>query len=134
MNGHRKPTGEYRSITISRDCGQWYVSVLCKTKIKKLPKTGSKAGIDVGVKRLYTSSNSKYKKPFEASELQTKIKESQTSLNRKRLEKVKVNRVLRKEIKECETVREVLALRLRIKQSSKNYLKENIVSQNFIRS
>ena len=47
---HRQPKGIIKSATIScHASGKYYVTLLCKEKIPKLPKTESAIGIDLGI-------------------------------------------------------------------------------------
>lgn len=47
----RDPQGEIISVTVSRKpSGRYYISVLCKTYVSDLPKTGKNIGMDLGIK------------------------------------------------------------------------------------
>ncbi len=50
--------GRTMSVTVSRDtCGDYFASILVETNIESKPKTGLSVGIDVGLKKLITSSD-----------------------------------------------------------------------------
>lgn len=95
---HRAMIGKPKSITISRDVDQWYVSVLCEIPIpEKLEisdreiKTDKVIGLDSGVIRLATTSDGKYHSPIKLLKEKKKIKTLQRELDRrkKKLRKVK---------------------------------------------
>ncbi|MCQ6360738.1 transposase, partial [Bacillus cereus] len=47
----REVTGRILNATIRRNpSGKYFVSLLVKTEVKELPKTGSSVGIDMGLK------------------------------------------------------------------------------------
>lgn len=45
---HRPLEGKVKTATITRDCGEWYVSYVCEMEPQPLPETGSAVGVDVG--------------------------------------------------------------------------------------
>lgn len=86
---HRPMQGKPKSITVSKDCGKWFVSVLCEIPLidkvnitKKDLSSNNVIGLDVGVVRLATTSDNKYKKPLEFTELERKIKTAHRKIHR----------------------------------------------------
>jgi putative transposase len=60
INLHRKTNGELCFATISKTTtGKYYVSITCKVEYKPFNKTGSKIGIDTGIKDLAILSDGK---------------------------------------------------------------------------
>ena len=100
------------SYTMFEKCGKWFVSFTEYFKPKKFKKTGSKIGLDLGVKRLATTSNKKYKKPFKAESLERKIKTKQRELSRKKLRS--------KRWEKCK--HELKKLHLKLKNKRRDYL------------
>ena len=45
---HRPLEGKLKTATITRDCGEWYVSYVCEVEATPLPATGRQVGVDVG--------------------------------------------------------------------------------------
>ena len=57
---HRSFSGTIKKATVSRTpSGDYYVSLLVETEIKKLPATENEVGIDMGVSNIITDSNGK---------------------------------------------------------------------------
>ena len=53
-----KLAGKPRSITVSRECGHWYASVLCEAEVAEpAPVQGPPVGVDLGVTRSLTLSS-----------------------------------------------------------------------------
>lgn len=61
-NVHKKDIN-YVTLSYDRIKNQWLLSVNFDTRIKQLPKTDKKIGLDVGSVRMYTDNTGKYKKP-----------------------------------------------------------------------
>jgi putative transposase len=53
---HRPIEGEIKTLRISKKAGRWYASFSCVVKAQPLPQTGQEIGLDVGLKRLITTS------------------------------------------------------------------------------
>lgn len=74
------------SVTVSKNkIGQYFISVLYRTEIQQLPKTGKSIGIDLGLKTFYSDSNGEavaIQKHFRKS--QAKLKRAQRSLSCKK--------------------------------------------------
>jgi putative transposase len=81
---HHPLNGTPKHLTISRKGKKWYVSVCLEFEPTPLPKTGSQIGLDVGAARLATTSNSRFKKPFTALNLEHRIKLTQRQLSKKK--------------------------------------------------
>jgi len=88
---HRKMVGKPKSITVSRDVDQWYVSVLCEIPVpmkveiyKEEVKTDLVLGLDVGVARLGTTSDGKFHSPITLTEEHRNVKTLQRELDRRK--------------------------------------------------
>jgi len=102
---HRKTSGKIRSATLSRTAdGRHYVSILCETKIKVLPKTGKTVGIDLGLTTLATLSDGfTFKNHRTVNIFEKKLAQAQRHLSRKTIgsnrrekQRLKVARLHRK--------------------------------------
>lgn len=83
---HRKFSGIIKSATISKtSTKKYYISILIDEKMKELPKSNNKIGIDLGIKDLViTSDGIKYKNPKTLIKWETKISKLQSKLSRKK--------------------------------------------------
>lgn len=88
---HRSMKGKPKSITISRDVDQWYVSVLCELPIpekvvilKEEIHIDLVIGLDIGVVRLGTTSEGKFHSPLSLVEEHRKVKTLQRELDRRK--------------------------------------------------
>lgn len=86
------------SVTVTRtSCGKLYASVLTEQEIKRLPKTGKKVGVDLGIKDLMTLSNGYViKNPKYLRESQSKIIRIQRTLSRKEKGSARYNKCKKK--------------------------------------
>ena len=84
---HRQPKGLIKSATISRhSSGKYYISLLCKEEIAKLPKTNSAIGIDLGITDFAILSNGqKIDNNKFTSKMSKKLKREQRKLSRRAL-------------------------------------------------
>ncbi len=76
--------GEIMAVTISRKkSGKYYISVLCRTEVTELNKTGKSAGIDMGISDFATLSNGEcVPNPRFNSKLREKLTKEQKKLSR----------------------------------------------------
>jgi len=81
----RKVQGEICNATVSLRAGKWFVSIQTKqTVAKPLPKATSAIGIDVGIARFATFSDSSYLAPLNSFKRhETALRKAQQSLSRK---------------------------------------------------
>ena len=102
---HRRTSGKIRSATLSRTAdGIHYVSILCETKIEKLPKAGKTVGIDLGLTTLATLSDgftienhrtiNKFEKKL--AQAQRHLSRKTKGSNRREKQRLKVARLYRK--------------------------------------
>jgi len=84
---HRQPKGIIKAATISRhSSGKYYISLLCKEEVKKLPKTNSAIGIDLGITDFAILSDSqKIDNNKFTSKMEKKLKREQRKLSRRAL-------------------------------------------------
>jgi len=84
---HRQPKGMIKSATISRhSSGKYYVSLLCKEEVARLPKTNSAIGIDLGITDFAILSNGqKIDNNKFTSKMEKKLKREQRKLSRRAL-------------------------------------------------
>mgnify|MGYP000978977516 CR=1 FL=1 len=84
---HRQPQGVIKSATISRhSSGKYYVSLLCKEEIDRLPKTGSAIGIDLGIADFaILSDGQKIDNNKFTTMMEKKLKREQRKLSRRAL-------------------------------------------------
>ena len=82
----REVKGRILSATIRRKpAGTYYISILVETEVKKLPKTGSSVGIDVGVTHFATCSDGTvYENPAYFRRLEKKLAKAQRKLSRRK--------------------------------------------------
>ena len=77
--------GKLKTATITRDCGEWYVSYVCEVEPKPLPKTGSSVGVDVGTTWFSITSNGEFvENPRHFKTAMKKLRVVQRSLSRKK--------------------------------------------------
>ena len=76
---------EPSTVTVSRDnAGRWFVSILVEEKIRPLPPTGSKVGVDAGITALATlSTGEKITNPRHERRDRRKLAKAQRALARK---------------------------------------------------
>lgn len=93
---HRQPQGELRSATISRHAsGKYYLSLLCKEEIQKLPKTNRSVGIDLGITDFaILSDGQKIDNQRFTSEMEQKLKREQRKLSRRGMRAKKAGKKL----------------------------------------
>jgi putative transposase len=61
----RPVLGEVRNVTVSQNCGKWFVSIQTKREVKVLaPASTSSVGIDVGITRFATLSDGSFLAPL----------------------------------------------------------------------
>jgi putative transposase len=86
---HREMIGNLKSITITRDVEQWYVSCLCETdycpEVKQVESIGNDiTGIDLGIKTFIVDSNAViYESPKYLKASEKKLKKYQRQYSRK---------------------------------------------------
>jgi len=56
---HRPVGGKIKTVTVKRECGQWYACFSVACEGKPLPKLATEIGIDVGLKKFATMSDGK---------------------------------------------------------------------------
>jgi putative transposase len=81
------PTGGIHilSATISETAGRWFVSIQCKQEIETTRATGESVGVDLGIKELAVVSNGKrFENPRPLRRAQTKLRQLQRELSRRR--------------------------------------------------
>lgn len=81
---HRHPKGVIKSATITRQAGNYYISLLCEVdEPDKLPITTNVIGIDLGIKEFAVDSNGLvYENPKYLSKSLNKLKLEQEKLSR----------------------------------------------------
>ncbi len=81
----REITGRIKSVTISKNIlNNYYISVLCETKIKKLPELDKDVGIDLGIKEFcITSDNYREPNPKYLNKSELKLKKIQRIYSRR---------------------------------------------------
>ena len=81
---HRKPQGDIKSATITRQAGNYYISLLCEVdEPKKLPVNANMVGIDLGIKEFAVDSNGLvYENPKYLKKSLDKLKLEQQKLSR----------------------------------------------------
>lgn len=84
---HRQPKGLIKSATISRhSSGKYYISLLCKEEVRKLPKSNSAVGIDLGITDFaILSDGQKFDNNKFTSQMEKKLKREQRKLSRRAL-------------------------------------------------
>ena len=85
INLHRETNGKFLFATISKSAnGKYYISITCKVQHKPFDKTGSKVGIDTGIKDLAILSDGKtYKNIKTLKNNLKKLKFNQRQLSKK---------------------------------------------------
>ena len=77
--------GKLKTATITRDCGEWYVSYVCEVEPQPLPKTGSSVGVDVGTTWFAITSDGEFvENPRHFQGSMKKLRVVQRSLSRKK--------------------------------------------------
>ena len=81
---HRKPQGDIKSATITRQAGNYYISLLCEVdEPEKLPTTANMIGIDLGIKEFAVDSNGLvYENPKYLKKSLDKLKLEQQKLSK----------------------------------------------------
>ena len=81
----REVPGKIKSVTVSKNIlNQYYISVLCETKIQKFPELDTKIGIDLGLKEFcITSDNEFVSNPKYLKKLESKLVKVQRTLSRR---------------------------------------------------
>ena len=96
---HRQFTGLIKSCTISQvPSGKYFISILVDSEIIKLPETGNKIGVDLGIKEFAITSdgdffsNTKHLKKSEKrlAKLQKDLSRKQNGSNNRKKAKIKV--------------------------------------------
>lgn len=82
---HRPLEGKIKTATITRDCGQWYVSYVCEVDAQPLPATGSAVGVDVGTIWFAITSDGEFvENPRHFQGAMKKLRVAQRAVARKR--------------------------------------------------
>ncbi|WP_229723738.1 RNA-guided endonuclease InsQ/TnpB family protein [Deinococcus aerolatus] len=77
--------GKIKTATITRDCGEWYVSYVCEVEAQPLPATGSAVGVDVGITYFCITSDGEFtENPRYFKSSMAKLRVKQRSLSRKK--------------------------------------------------
>ncbi|WP_293913002.1 transposase [Deinococcus sp.] len=77
--------GKLKTATITRDCGEWYVSYVCEVEPQPLPETGSSVGVDVGTTWFAITSDGEFvENPRYLQGSMKKLRVVQRSLSRKK--------------------------------------------------
>ena len=77
--------GKVRTATITRDCGEWYVSYACEVETRPLPATGNSVGVDVGTTWFAVTSDGEFvENPRHFQNSMKKLRLVQRSLSRKK--------------------------------------------------
>lgn len=81
---HRCIKGTIKTCTIKKEVDKWYICFACKVKTEILPKTGKAVGIDVGLEKFATLSDSTIvENPRYLRKSEAKLKREQRKLSRK---------------------------------------------------
>lgn len=82
---HRPLEGRLKTATITRDCGEWYVSYVCEVESTPLPATGSAVGVDVGTTWFAITSDGEFvENPRHFQRSMKKLRVAQRTLSRKK--------------------------------------------------
>ena len=82
---HRPLEGKVKTATITRDCGEWYVSYVCEVEAQPLPETGSSVGVDVGTTFFCITSDGEFvENPRHFQSSMKKLRVAQREVARKR--------------------------------------------------
>ncbi|MFB9992700.1 RNA-guided endonuclease InsQ/TnpB family protein [Deinococcus oregonensis] len=77
--------GKLKTATITRDCGEWYVSYVCEVGTRPLQKTGNSVGVDVGTTWFAITSDGEFvENPRHFKTAMKKLRVVQRSLSRKK--------------------------------------------------
>ncbi|MBB6018719.1 RNA-guided endonuclease InsQ/TnpB family protein [Deinococcus radiopugnans] len=81
---HRPLEGKIKTATITRDCGEWYVSYVCEVEPRPLPVSGSSVGVDVGTTWFAITSDGEFvENPRHFQGAMKKLRVAQRSVSRK---------------------------------------------------
>ena len=81
---HRVIQGQIKTCTIKRELNNWYVCFSCEGEPKYLPKTNKSVGVDVGLEKFATLSDSTIvENPRYLRKSEAKLKREQRKLSRK---------------------------------------------------
>lgn len=93
----REVSGEIVSVTVRRNpSGKYFISVLCKTDVSHLPKTGTTTGVDLGLTTFAVLSDGTVRgnlRPYRT--LEGKLAKAQRILSRRKEQAIKDGRPLR---------------------------------------
>lgn len=82
---HRPLEGKVKTATITRECGEWYVSYVCEVEAQPLPETGSSVGVDVGTTFFCITSDGEFvENPRHFQTAMKKLRVAQRAVSRKR--------------------------------------------------
>ncbi|WP_235204151.1 transposase [Deinococcus sp. RL] len=82
---HRPLSGKVKTATITRDCGEWYVSYVCEVEAAPLPATGSQVGVDMGTTYFCITSDGEFvENPRHFQRSMKALRVKQRSLSRKK--------------------------------------------------
>ena len=77
--------GKLKTATITRDCGEWYVSYVCEVESTPLPATGNQVGVDVGTTYFCITSDGEFvENPRHFQRSMKALRVKQRSLSRKK--------------------------------------------------
>jgi len=77
--------GKLKTATITRECGEWYVSYVCEVESTPLPATGSQVGVDVGTTYFCITSDGEFvENPRHFQRSMKALRVKQRSLSRKK--------------------------------------------------
>lgn len=82
---HRPLEGKVKTATITRECGEWYVSYVCEVESTLLPSTGNQVGVDVGTTYFCITSDGEFtENPRHFQHSMKALRVKQRSLSRKK--------------------------------------------------
>ncbi|MGX7182562.1 IS200/IS605 family element RNA-guided endonuclease TnpB [Enterococcus pallens] len=121
---HRHPKGEIRSATISyHSSGKYYLSLLCKEEIPKLPKTNTAIGIDLGITDFaILSDGQKIDNHRFTAEMERKVIREQRKLSRRGLQAKKAGKKLSEAKNYQKQKRKVARLHEKVKNQRNDFL------------
>ena len=131
---HRKVSGVIKSATISKHASdRYYVSILCKVDIQKLPKTHRQIGIDLGISDFAILSNGqKIDNNHFTSKMAQKLQREQRKLSRRAL-RAKANNIRLSDAKNYQKQkRKVARLHEKVANQRNDFL--NKLSTNIIKN
>lgn len=80
----RDVLGTVRNITVSQSCGKWFVSIQTEREVDQPIAKGGAVGIDMGVARFATLSDSKFYAPLNSFRRhETSLRKAQQAMSRK---------------------------------------------------